>query len=71
MARLAVESRYWPLYEVEAGRHRLTHIPRQPVSVRVWLERQGRFRHLLEDAAALQAWADENWLRLSIRASSG
>lgn len=71
MARLAVESRYWPLYEVEAGRHRITHIAREQLPVRVWVEKQGRFRHLLADEAALaslQAWVDANWERLVSRA---
>lgn len=67
VARRAVESRYWPLYEVEEGRHRVTYVPREPLPVRAFLEMQGRFRHLLgdEDAVAeLQRWVDANWERL-------
>ncbi len=67
VAALAVETRYWPLYEVEAGVHRMTFVPRTPVPVRAWLETQGRFRHLLTDEAAVgrfQAWVDANWVRL-------
>lgn len=74
VARLAVETRYWPLYEVEGGRHRVTYAPREALPIRVWLERQGRFHHLLADEAsitALQAWVDANWARLKIRAAAG
>jgi pyruvate ferredoxin oxidoreductase beta subunit len=70
VARLAVESRYWPLYEVDGGRHRLTYIPREIVPVRVWLEKQGRFKHLLQDPngpEALQDWVEANWSRLQAR----
>ncbi len=73
VAELAVETRYWPLYEVERGVHRITHVVRQAVPVRAWLEKQGRFRHLLSseiDIAALQAWVDENWKRLEARANA-
>ncbi|MDR7611818.1 MAG: thiamine pyrophosphate-dependent enzyme [Armatimonadota bacterium] len=74
IARLAVETRYWPLYEVEDGaRYRLTYIPREPLPVRAWLERQGRFKHLLADearVAELQAWVDDNWARLTSRAAA-
>jgi len=70
VAQLAVQTRYWPLYEVEEGRYRLTYIPRKPLPVRAWLERQGRFRHLLDDPEAVarfQAWVDANWNRLVAR----
>ncbi len=70
VARRAVESRYWPLYEVEEGRHRVTYVPREPLPVRAFLEMQGRFRHLLEDedaVAELQRWVDANWERLRAR----
>lgn len=74
VARLAVESRYWPLYEVERGEHRITYAVREPVPVRAWLERQGRFRHLLTNdvmTTALQQWVDRNWTRLEKRAAKG
>ncbi len=71
LARLAVESRYWPLYEVEGGRYRITYVPREPLPVRVFLEAQGRFRHLISDEAAVaevQRWVDANWERLKAKA---
>lgn len=69
IASLAVETCFWPLYEVEDGRHRLSHRPRQKLPIRDWTALQGRFRHL-DDAAgeplleALQAQVDARWERL-------
>lgn len=74
VARRAVESRYWPLYEVEEGRHRVTYVPREPLPVRAFLEMQGRFRHLLGDehaVAELQSWVDANWERLRAKERPG
>src|SRR5581483_11152974 len=45
--RAAVESRFWPLYEVEGGRYTLTYEPAEPVPVEEWLLPQARFAHLL------------------------
>ena len=47
IGRLAVESRFWPLYEVVDGRYRLTYDVPRPVALTEWLEPQARFRHLL------------------------
>jgi len=46
LARLAVESRYWPLFEVVEGHYRLTHYPAHPMALVEWLEMQKRFAHL-------------------------
>ena len=43
----AVESCFWPLYEVDRGRYRLTYRPRRPVPLEDWLRPQARFAHLL------------------------
>jgi pyruvate ferredoxin oxidoreductase beta subunit len=42
----AVESRFWPLYEVVDGRYRLTYEPRRACDVEEWLRPQKRFAHL-------------------------
>ena len=44
VARLAVETCFWPLYEVEGGSYRLTYHPEEKKPVRDWLQAQGR-RH--------------------------
>jgi pyruvate ferredoxin oxidoreductase beta subunit len=42
----AVESRFWPLYEVVDGRYRLTYVPEKPIPVEDFLAPQKRFAHL-------------------------
>ena len=62
----AVDSRYWPLYEVVDGDYRLTYTPTEPVPVADWLALQARFAHLLrpENAdvvADIQAQVEREW----------
>ena len=62
----AVDSRYWPLYEVVDGDYRLTYTPTRPVPVADWLALQARFAHLLrpENAdvvADIQAQVEREW----------
>ena len=69
ITQLAVDSCYWPLYEVESGEWRLSYKPREKLPVEGWLKRQGRFRHLFRDENRhlideLQAEVDRRWQRL-------
>ncbi len=61
IARLAVQTNIFPLYEVEAGkRYRLNASGNRPVSD--YLKPQGRFKHLNEaDSQAIQEMVDEDW----------
>ena len=43
----AVETLFWPLYEVVDGRYRLTYRPEHPLAIEEWLRPQTRFAHLL------------------------
>lgn len=67
VARLAVESNLFPLYEVENRAYKINFKPVQKVSVEKCLELQGRFRHLFRDETGknvleeIQAHADQNW----------
>jgi pyruvate ferredoxin oxidoreductase beta subunit len=68
----AVESRFWPLYEVVDGGYRLTYEPGKPVPVEDWLAHQKRFAHLLrpENRALverIQHQVDEDWAALVVR----
>jgi pyruvate ferredoxin oxidoreductase beta subunit len=68
-SRLAVESCYWPLFEVEYGEWKLNYRPRTKLSVETWLESEGRFGHLFEPGnehviEELQAEVDRRWERL-------
>lgn len=69
VARLAVESRLFPLYEVEDGlRYTITHAP-AGLPVREYLSVQSRYRHLSEEAMRrIQETVDQEWARLVARA---
>ena len=69
ITQLAVDTCYWPLYEVEQGQWRLTYKPKEKPPVEEWLKRQGRFRHLFRPENRhlideFQAEVDRNWERL-------
>ncbi|MEK7450153.1 MAG: thiamine pyrophosphate-dependent enzyme [Planctomycetota bacterium] len=70
LAKLAADSCYWPLYEVENGEWRLNYKPRTKIPVTEWLKPQGRFKHLFtepknqEVLERLQASTDLEWERL-------
>lgn len=73
IAREAVESCFWPLYEVVDGVWKLTYKPRQKTSFIDWMKRQARFRHLFkpepktEILEELQAEVDKRWEQLLAR----
>lgn len=72
LTRLAVETCYWPLYEIEEGKYRLNYRPKEKKPFRLWLERQGRFRHLFRPEnehiiGELQAEIDRRWEKLLAR----
>lgn len=61
----AVESAFWPLYEVVDGHYRLTYEPAPRVPVSTWLRGQTRFQHLDEvEASRIQAEVDAEWEKL-------
>ncbi len=76
MARLAVETCVWPLFEVVDGQYALTaessriadgKVEKKPVTD--WLTAQGRFKHLMQDrwepiAEAYQDEVDRRWKKL-------
>ncbi|MBI2877594.1 MAG: hypothetical protein HYY20_12005 [Candidatus Tectomicrobia bacterium] len=66
VARLAVETGLWPLYEVEDGTYAVSRRIKTPVPVKEYVRLQGRFRHLSPgQIQALQDLADGQiqWLR--------
>ncbi|MEO0293910.1 MAG: thiamine pyrophosphate-dependent enzyme [candidate division WOR-3 bacterium] len=66
LARLAVQTRIFPLLEVEFGKKwALTKDILRPKPVEEYLKLQGRFKHLKEeDIKEIQHLVDENWERL-------
>ena len=72
IARLAVETRFWPLYEIEDGEWRLNYVPEEQVDIREWLRPQGRFAHLFtpENESVIDQIQDEvdrEWKELLAR----
>lgn len=72
MARLAVETCFWPLYEVDRGEWKLTHRPREKRPIEEWLQKQGRFKHLFAPGnskviAEMQERVDRDWQSLQAR----
>jgi len=63
LSRLAVQSRVFPLLEIEGGRiWRLTREVKKPAAVIEYLKLQGRFRHLSEeDVKEIQRTVDTEW----------
>lgn len=66
VADLAVETCFWPLYEVENGRHRLSYRPTDKRPIQYWTRLQGRFEHLHRPGnealiESLQAQVDRRW----------
>lgn len=72
LAKLAVETNYWPLYEIIDGKYYINYDPKdkkKPISE--WLKHQARFRHLFEPENKemidkIQKHADDKmgWLRM-------
>ncbi len=72
IAKLAVESRFWPLYEIENGKYRLNYEPSKKVPVEDFLRTQKRFAHLFKPEnkpiiEKIQRRADEEWEKLMER----
>ncbi|MEM2116028.1 MAG: thiamine pyrophosphate-dependent enzyme [Candidatus Woesearchaeota archaeon] len=66
MARLAVETNFWPLYEVENGKYILNYEPKNRLPITDWIKHQHRFKHLLlpenkEILEKLQNYVDEHF----------
>jgi pyruvate/2-oxoacid:ferredoxin oxidoreductase beta subunit len=54
LARLAVSTCYFPIYEIEHGvKYKINKIIKKPKPVKEFLERQGRFRHLTEEQVGI------------------
>jgi len=69
ISRLAVQTRLWPLYEVDHGKVKINVMVRKPKSIEEYLKLQGRFRHLLKPENShiverLKQYIEANWNRL-------
>ncbi|MCE5194166.1 MAG: thiamine pyrophosphate-dependent enzyme [Nitrospiraceae bacterium] len=69
LSRLAVETCYWPLYEIENGVTKVTYKPKEKKPLADFLKPQGRFKHLFsaENEGMLrtfQEYVDAEWEKL-------
>lgn len=68
LSRLAVQSKVFPLYEVEDGRRYTVTVHPPEVPVIEYLRRQGRFNHLtMEQIEQMQVNVDQAWAELEAR----
>jgi pyruvate ferredoxin oxidoreductase beta subunit len=67
IAKTAVDTCFWPLYEIENGRkYKMTYKPKEKKPITEWLKTQGRFKHLFKPGnehliKALQDDIDAEW----------
>lgn len=71
IGKLAVDTCFWPLYEVENGVFKLTRkvSPKKKKPITDWLKSQGRFKHLFNEGCEskleeIQKKVDEDWERM-------
>jgi len=69
IAQSAVETNFWPLFEVENGTYRINFHPKKQEPIEKFLRGQKRFRHLLEPKNKilknqLQITVNEHWKKL-------
>lgn len=70
VARLAVETRVFPLYEAEKGKFTISRDVKNPKLVSEYLGKMKKFAHLsAEQIAELQELTDSKWTRLKTLAS--
>jgi 2-oxoisovalerate ferredoxin oxidoreductase beta subunit len=71
IARLAVDTRVFPLYEIEDGKVRITR-KGKGLPITEYIKVQGRFQHLTEpEIDAMQKAVDDDWIMLLLKESSG
>jgi len=72
IARLAVETGLWPLYEIEKGKYKINYAPTEFLPIGEWLKSQVRFKHLLLSENQLivekiQEGVIEEWKKLKAK----
>jgi len=69
VCKMAVETKFWPLYEVENGVYKINYKPKKDVPIEEWLKTQRRFAHLFKPENRhiideLQNHTDQKWKKL-------
>ena len=76
ICKLAVETCYWPLFEVEHGTWKLSYEPKKKLPIEDFLREQGRFKHMFKKGnedliVQFQAEVDRRWEDLQFKCSQG
>ena len=74
ICKMAVETCYWPLFEVVEGKWILNYEPKKKLPIEEFLKPQGRFKHLFKPGkeeliTRIQAEVDRKWEELLARAN--
>jgi len=70
ICQLAVDTCFWPLFEIENGKYKLSYNPggkKKPISD--WIKSQGRYKHIWHNSELIeeiQKHVDEAWAKLMI-----
>ncbi len=69
VSKLAAETCFWPLYEIEEGKYKVNYKPAKKLPLQEFFKKQKRFSHLLkpentELLQEIQEKIDANWERL-------
>lgn len=69
IGKLATETNFWPLYEIENGEYKINNTPKERKPIEEFLKTQGRFKHLFkaenkEVVEDIQKTVDENFAKL-------
>jgi pyruvate ferredoxin oxidoreductase beta subunit len=69
IGKLATETNFWPLYEIENGRYVINYLPKKSEPVEEFLKTQGRFKHLFKPEnkkviEKIQGMVDGQWKKL-------
>ena len=76
LSRLAVNTCYWPLYEIENGVAKVTFNPKEKLPIADFMKPQGRFKHLFAPEnewllKKVQEEVDAEWEKLQKEAKCG
>lgn len=69
LSKLAVDTCFWPLYEVVEGRTKITYKPKEKLPITEFIKHQGRFKHLFKPGKEhliqeLQCNVDWEWEKI-------
>lgn len=75
IGKLATETNFWPLFEIENGKYKINYTPENKVPLEKFLETQGRFKHLFKSEnkpviQKMQEMVDMSWEELNKKVTS-